>query len=125
MTSAGGDVRPGVGQVVQIHVSPQAGPSPAWPNAYLVPVRGRDVCGLALQMTRTTARCVEVAGGVKITDDHLLAAGVREGDTLLLVTARVSPTREEPGEWTPESLRAAVDQRVATTLKALRDGDVD
>ncbi|WP_156875789.1 hypothetical protein [Ornithinimicrobium pekingense] len=123
---ARGGVREGVGGVVRVNLSPHAGSSAAWPEAYLVPVRGRDLCELALQVVaRGTAGCVETDGGVEVIDDYLLGAGARDGGTLLLVTARVSPTRDEPEEWTMESLRRAVDRRVATTLEELRDGDVD
>lgn len=114
----------GIGNVVRVSLSAH-GAAPAWPDAYLVPVGDRDPCELAVQLARDEMTCVEMDGEVELSGDYRLAAGVVEGDTLLLVTARVSPERDEPDEWTPEALRAGVDQRVSTTLEDLRDGDVD
>ncbi|WP_256842697.1 hypothetical protein [Ornithinimicrobium cryptoxanthini] len=115
----------GVGDFVRIHLSPHEGSAPAWPHTYLVPVHDRDLCELAVALTRESVTCVETAAGVELTDDFLEGAGVVEGGTLLLVTARVSPERDEPDEWTQQALRTGVDQRVLTTLEELRDGDVD
>lgn len=124
VTHAGRRQVEGVGDLVSISLSPASGAVPAWPDAYLVPVDGRDLCALALQMAWGTVTCVETDGGVELTDDHLLGAGAREGDTLLLVTVRISPSGDEPDGWTRGALRTAVDRRVLTTLRALRDGDV-
>lgn len=112
------------GDFVRVYVSPHEGPAPAWPDAYLVPVGDRDPCGLAVQVVRTDVSCVASDGQVELNGDWLLGAGAVDGGTLLLVTARVSPERDDPDEWTPEALRTAVDRRVPTTLAALRDGDV-
>lgn len=114
----------GAGDFVHVRVSPHDGPAPAWPDAYLVPVRDRDPCELAVQVTRREVSCVGTGGEVELTDDWLQGAGVVDGDTLLLVTGRVSPVRDDPDGWTQEALRAALDRRVPTTLEALRDGDV-
>lgn len=124
VSSAGRGRSEGAGDFVRIHLSAE-GSAPAWPDTYLVPVHDRDLCELAAAATRESVTCVETAGGIELTDDFLLGAGVVEGDTLLLVTARVSPERDEPDEWTHQALRAGVDQRVLTTLEELRDGEVD
>lgn len=114
----------GVGDFVRVSLSAH-GAAPTWPDGYLVPVDDRDPCELAVKIARDEVACVEKVGGIELTGDYLLGAGAIEGDTLLLVTARVSPDRDEPDEWTQQALRAGVDQRVLTTLEELRDGDVD
>lgn len=116
-----------VGALVRLSLFPHDAPAPRWPDAYLIPVRDRDLCELAISVTGDSPEltCVATDAGVELTDTFTLGAGVVEGDTLLLVTAWVSLERDEPDEWTLEQLHSAVANRVPTTLEELRDGDVD
>lgn len=125
VSQAGRGQAESVGPFVRINLSARGGSAPAWPHAYLVPVQDRDLCEVAVRLTRDEGMsCVEKGDAVEFTGDYLLGSGVVDGDTLLLVTARVSPEGDEPDEWTLEALRSAVDRRVPTTLEDLRDGDI-